>query len=164
MSLIRKLRSDVPIMQATAVRWPLSATGTGGIDPRLRRAWRSGDRAATAILTVERCGCLDDVPLWHASVSLYSLATRQRLDDGERAFTIAETLLDNVGISDTLWWWNPDSLVGHLRSHLGAADRPERVPPSVSGPADHDEPGLWYRRRVLFVPSSIHTLAQEAKP
>lgn len=149
MGLHRKIRCDIERVQAIALAHPLSAERS--VAPAyLRHSWTSGERVALAIVSIERCGCLGETPLWHSSVSIWSKSTHRRIDDEHLAFVLAETLLDGVGVPDTLWWWNPDKYVGHLRSHLSPSDSPEQVPPSMPGPADHDEPGLWYVRRVAL--------------
>lgn len=97
-------------------------------------------------MSVESCGCLAETPLWHVSVSVWSLVTRAKMPDEVTALAVCEAMLTGVGQERSLWWWNPAVRVGHLRSHLTAAEA-LAVPPHVPGPEDHQEDGEWYDRK-----------------
>lgn len=140
------IREHAAAMQRRAIAHPLDA----GEMPTIQAQWSydGGARGVLGSMSVESCGCLSETPLWHVSVSAWSLITRKKLDDEGVARAACEALLTGVGSVDSLWWWNPNARVGHLRSHLTAAEA-HAVPAHIPGPEDHQEDGEWYRRSTL---------------
>lgn len=139
------IRHDAEIMQRRAIARPIDV----GEMPTIQEQWGygGGARAVLGSMSVESCGCLSETPIWHVSVSAWSLITRRKLDDEATTRAACEAMLHGVGSVDSLWWWNPDVRVGHLRSHLTGAEA-HAVPAHIPGPEDHQEDGEWYRRAV----------------
>ena len=75
------------------------------------------------------------LPVWHASVTVWSGNGRQRLNKPLQAEAEAIRVLRGVGDPDTEWWiWNQQigaSYVGHLRVPVTAVEA-ERIPPGCA--------------------------------
>lgn len=142
---LAQIKLEAVALQRRAVAEPLDA----GNVPDIQQQWdyHQGTRAVLGSMSVESCGCLSETPLWHVSVSCWSLITRHKLADEDVTRAVCEALLSGVGQVDSLWWWNPARSVGHLRTHLTPAEA-HATAPHIAGPEDHQEDGEWYQRTV----------------
>lgn len=79
------------------------------------------------------------MPVWHASISVWSAVTERKLDRPAVAERYGVDLLRGVG-GDTEWWyWNPAALVGHIR--VPVTEREYRYCPRGPVVADAGESG-----------------------
>lgn len=68
------------------------------------------------------------MPVWHASVSVWTADGKRKRSDPKAAEREAVKLLAEVGGQVEWWIWSPAATVGHLRVALTAAEY-EQVPP-----------------------------------
>lgn len=138
--------SGAAAIQRVARARPLDANHVPG--PHLQNVWRLPPaHAVLATVAVERCGCMHGTPLWHASVSVWSVLTRSKVPAEAATRQVAELCLTGAGEARSLWWWNEVANVGHLRAHMTEREA-IGVPPSEPASDDHDEAGDWYERRT----------------
>ena len=89
----------------------------------------------------------DGMPVWHASVSVWSPDRTQQRPAPAQAETEAVRLLRGVGDPEREWWlWNPQALVGHLRVPLTVQEYAAVPPGCVVGDAGDSGP-LRRRKR-----------------
>lgn len=78
----------------------------------------------------------DGLPVWHASVSVWSPDGKQMRDLSAIAEREGIKLVDGVG-NDSEWWIWPGSLIGHLRVGVTVAEY-ESMDLSSCGPVVAD--------------------------
>jgi hypothetical protein len=81
------------------------------------------------------------MPVWHASLSVWSPDRTRRRDAPQQAEAEAIRLLRGVGDPDREWWhWNPHALVGHLRVPVTPAEYAQVPPGCAIGEAGESGP------------------------
>jgi hypothetical protein len=85
------------------------------------------------------------MPVWHVSVSAWSRRTEARLDVPQVCEREAVKLLRGVGGDREWWFWNAETLIGHLR--VGITEAENAAIPWCGGVLDDaGESGLERKR------------------